>query len=69
MPILTRCTVTGCRTLTIGEVCLAHDLRPVRTFARGRPFAPETAAVRASIPSVAATSKAAVRAGVVVLLG
>jgi hypothetical protein len=27
MPILSRCTVPGCSTLTIGPRCLDHDLR------------------------------------------
>jgi hypothetical protein len=40
MPILSRCSEVGCRTLTIGDVCLRHDRRPLRAFVRGRPFVP-----------------------------
>ncbi|HVU76246.1 MAG TPA: hypothetical protein VHC67_01600 [Gaiellaceae bacterium] len=29
MPIVTQCTVPGCSTLTIGPLCLEHDVRTV----------------------------------------
>ena len=38
MPIVTQCTTPGCETLTMGPLCIEHDLQPVRVFARGRPL-------------------------------
>ena len=37
MPIVTRCTVDGCETLTIGPVCVDHEMKTPRVFVRGRP--------------------------------
>jgi hypothetical protein len=70
MPMVTQCTALGCETLTMGPLCVAHDLPVERTFVRGRPFArkpvewrftPQTRRVgpvlrRASEPVVAARS-------------
>jgi hypothetical protein len=36
MPIVTECTWFGCETLTIGPLCVKHEVRVERTFARGR---------------------------------
>jgi hypothetical protein len=55
MPMLSRCSVLGCTTLTIGDVCLVHDRRPVRAFARGRPY------VEPALAEVLSTSAAAHR--------
>jgi len=60
MPIVTRCHVTGCRTLTIGDVCLVHDLRPTRSFVRGRPFVPGRPAVPVLAVPAARTTAARV---------
>jgi hypothetical protein len=38
MPIVTQCTAPGCETLTIGRLCVEHDLPVTRDFVRGRPF-------------------------------
>jgi hypothetical protein len=38
MPIVTQCTVPGCETLTMGPLCVEHDLPVTRVFVRGRPF-------------------------------
>ena len=38
MPMVTRCTVPGCETLTMGPLCVEHDLPVTRVFIRGRPF-------------------------------
>jgi hypothetical protein len=35
MPIVTRCEVAGCRTLTIGRVCLEHEARSRRVVTDG----------------------------------
>jgi hypothetical protein len=60
MSILSRCSVLGCRTLTIGDVCLVHDRRPLRAFVRGRPFvAPVLSERFATIPVRARASFAA----------
>ncbi|HEX6761572.1 MAG TPA: hypothetical protein VF094_02100 [Gaiellaceae bacterium] len=37
-PLLQTCARPGCSTLTMGELCLAHELPVLRTFGRGRPF-------------------------------
>jgi hypothetical protein len=37
MPMVTQCTALGCKTLTMGPLCIEHDRQPVRTFVRGRP--------------------------------
>lgn len=37
MPIVTRCTVDGCDTLTIGPLCVDHELKAPTVFVRGRP--------------------------------
>jgi hypothetical protein len=63
MPILSRCSVTGCRTLTIGDVCIVHDLRPKRSFVRGRPFDPFRTS--AGTPVLAVAPRRAPRADVV----
>ena len=34
------CDQPGCSTLTLGPLCLAHELPVTRTFPRGRPFRP-----------------------------
>jgi hypothetical protein len=39
MPIVTQCTVPGCETLTMGPLCVEHDVPVTRVFVRGRPFA------------------------------
>ena len=38
MPIVTQCTFPGCRTKTMGPLCIEHDWPVERTFVRGRPF-------------------------------
>ena len=38
MPIVTQCEVPGCKTLTMGPLCVEHEHLPVRVFVRGRPF-------------------------------
>ncbi len=41
MPMLRRCGHSGCETLTLGGLCIAHE-PPVelRVFPRGRPYPP-----------------------------
>jgi hypothetical protein len=51
MPMVTRCTAPGCETLTMGPLCMEHDVVPTRFFERGRPF---TGAVDAGRPLSAA---------------
>ena len=38
MPIVTKCSAPGCETLTIGPVCIEHDVASARVFVRGRPW-------------------------------
>jgi hypothetical protein len=38
MPIVTQCTMPGCETLTMGPLCVEHDVPVTRVFVRGRPF-------------------------------
>ena len=40
MPIVTQCTAPGCKTLTMGAVCVEHEARVTRVFVRGRPWSP-----------------------------
>jgi hypothetical protein len=49
MPIVTQCTAPGCETLTIGPVCIEHEVKHDRIFVRGRPFESEDGARRFSI--------------------
>ena len=44
MPIVTQCTAPGCETLTMGPLCVEHDLPVDRVFVRGRPFTHKPAA-------------------------
>jgi hypothetical protein len=46
MPIVTRCIVDGCETLTIGPLCVDHEIKTPRVFVRGRPLARNLAAAR-----------------------
>jgi len=43
MPIVMQCTALGCETLTMGPMCIEHELQLERVFVRGRPFAPRPA--------------------------
>ena len=38
MPIIGNCTAPGCKTVTIGGRCVAHDEKIEIEFVRGRPF-------------------------------
>jgi len=38
VPILGICTAPGCKTVTIGERCVAHDEKVEIEFVRGRPL-------------------------------
>ena len=38
MPIVGTCTAPGCKTVTIGGRCMAHDEKIEIEFVRGRPF-------------------------------
>lgn len=38
MPIIGTCTAPGCKTVTIGGRCVAHDEKVEIEFVRGRPF-------------------------------
>jgi hypothetical protein len=38
MSLVTQCTAPGCETLTMGPLCIEHELLPTRVFVRGRPF-------------------------------
>ncbi|HEY2936430.1 MAG TPA: hypothetical protein VGJ25_07510 [Gaiellaceae bacterium] len=38
MPIIGTCTAPGCKTVTIGARCVAHDEKIEIEFVRGRPF-------------------------------
>ena len=37
-PMLSRCVIPGCSTLTMGGTCVEHDPPVTTTFERGRPF-------------------------------
>jgi hypothetical protein len=37
MPIVTKCLFPDCETLTMGPLCVEHDLPVMRRFVRGRP--------------------------------
>jgi hypothetical protein len=41
--LLGECSHPGCRTLTMGELCVAHEEPMTRTFVRGRPWPPPVA--------------------------
>jgi hypothetical protein len=70
MSIVTKCTAPGCETLTMGPLCVEHDLPVTRTFVRGRPFVRKPAAFewryttvgRAFAPTVRKASERAVAA-------
>jgi hypothetical protein len=69
MPIVTLCTAPGCETLTMGPLCVEHDVPVTRVFVRGRPFArkPAPFTVRftsATGPSVPNFRRASERAAV-----
>ena len=51
MPIVTQCTAPGCKTLTMGPLCMQHDVHVERVFVRGRPFARTARDLR--LPTVA----------------
>ena len=36
--LLSLCPMPGCRTMTMGGTCVAHDPLVKKVFARGRPF-------------------------------
>ncbi len=58
MSIVTQCTATGCKTLTVGPLCIEHELPQTKEFVRGRP-APNvipSAPVRIPLYSVAVGS-------------
>jgi len=38
MPIVMQCAALGCETLTMGPMCIEHELQLERVFVRGRPF-------------------------------
>ena len=38
MPMVTKCTAPGCETLTMGPLCMEHDVVSIRVFERGRPY-------------------------------
>jgi hypothetical protein len=46
MPIVTRCTVDGCETLTIGPLCVDHEMKTPTVFVRGRPVVRTLAAAQ-----------------------
>ena len=39
-PLLSRCPVPGCGTVTMGGTCVDHDVPVATIFPRGRPFVP-----------------------------
>jgi hypothetical protein len=51
MPIATECTAPGCKILTMGALCVEHDVLVTRVFVRGRPWNGATAAPVAITPS------------------
>ena len=48
--IVSRCTATGCNVLTMGSLCVEHDVPVTRTFVRGRPY-PRTVASSDATPA------------------
>jgi hypothetical protein len=60
MPIVTRCTVLGCKTMTIGPLCIDHDVRIPRPFVRGRP-SPDVAPLPLELPLYSVAVGARVR--------
>jgi len=43
--VIRACDQPGCSTLTLGPLCLAHELPVTRTFPRGRPYRPASLTV------------------------
>jgi hypothetical protein len=50
--IVSRCTAAGCNVLTMGPLCVQHDVPVTCSFVRGRPFAPNVAASAEVAPAV-----------------
>jgi hypothetical protein len=50
--IVSRCTAAGCNVLTMGPLCVEHDIPVTRTFVRGRPYTPNIAAGAEAAPAV-----------------
>jgi hypothetical protein len=47
--LLHSCAAPGCRTFTLGILCVEHEPSPLRVFPRGRPFTGLTAASGAPV--------------------
>jgi hypothetical protein len=52
MPIVTQCTAPGCETLTMGPLCVEHDVPVTRVFVRGRPLERKLARFARTYPNV-----------------
>jgi hypothetical protein len=63
MAIVTQCTAHGCETLTIGRLCVEHDLPVDRVFVRGRPFARRPAPVELRLTTTGAAFVPTLRTG------
>jgi hypothetical protein len=51
MPMLQICASPGCRTRTLGELCLAHETLPVRGAARRARVSPKPPRAEAARPA------------------
>ena len=62
MPIVTSCTAPGCEVLTIGPLCIEHDVEPrsAASLRRGRPF-PSDAVVGSDVADQPAVEREAPR--------
>jgi hypothetical protein len=61
MPIVMRCTAPGCETLTMGPLCVEHDVPVTRVFVRGRPFERKLAPIARTYPNAQLSFGATIR--------
>jgi hypothetical protein len=61
MPLVTQCTAPGCATLTMGPLCIEHDVPVNRVFVRGRPFERRPAPIAWRYVPSTATSASSLR--------
>jgi hypothetical protein len=63
MAIVTPCTAPGCETLTMGPLCIEHDVPVTRVFVRGRPFVRKPAAYEWRYTTASRTFAPSLRTG------
>jgi hypothetical protein len=47
--LLQRCSYPNCSTLTMGMLCMEHDVPVLREFVRGRPWVPDPLGATATV--------------------